>query len=146
MTTIRNARTYDAPALAALCGELGYPATRRQLVARLAAIEAQPATRVLVAEDAAGNVIGWLQVAQSPHLVDDAVMEIVGLVVTAAAHGSGIGAALVRAAEAWARECGTDRLRVRSRTERERAHAFYLRAGFERSKTQAVFEKRMTAA
>jgi N-acetylglutamate synthase-like GNAT family acetyltransferase len=146
MTTIRTARTYDAPALAALCGELGYPATRRQLVARMAAIEAQPATRVLVAEDATGRVIGWLQVAQSPHLVDDAVMEIVGLVVTAAARGSGTGAALVRAAEAWALECGADRLRVRSRTERERAHAFYLRAGFEQAKTQAVFEKRVAIA
>jgi GNAT superfamily N-acetyltransferase len=146
MTTIRPARTYDAPALAALCGELGYPATRQQLVSRLAGLEAQPGVAVLVAEDARGQVVGWLQVAQSPHLVDDAVAEILGLVVAAPVRGSGVGAALVRAAESWAHARGAGRLRVRSRSERERAHAFYLRAGFARQKTQAVFVRELAPA
>lgn len=141
MTTIRNARNYDAPALAELCGQLGYPATRQQIVARLAAIEAGAAGRVLVAEDAEGRVVGWLHVAQQAHLVDDEVAEILGLVVAEPARGSGVGAGLLWAAEAWARERGVEQLRVRSRVERERAHGFYERAGYRRSKSQHVFAK-----
>jgi GNAT superfamily N-acetyltransferase len=141
MTTIRTARTYDASALAALAGELGYPATPRAIVARLAAIEAEPASRVLVAEDARGRVVGWLHVALTAHLLDDATAEILGLVVTAGARGGGIGAQLLHAAEDWARTRGAVRLRVRSRVERERAHRFYERAGYARAKTQHVFAK-----
>jgi GNAT superfamily N-acetyltransferase len=141
MTTIRTARTYDASALAALAGELGYPATSRAIVARLAAIEAEPASRVLVAEDARGRVVGWLHVALTAHLLDDATAEILGLVVAAGARGGGIGAQLLHAAEDWARTRGAVRLRVRSRVERERAHRFYERADYARAKTQHVFAK-----
>ena len=141
MPTIRCARTYDAPALAGLCGELGYPATRQQMVARLAAIEAAPAAKVFVAEDAQGAVVGWLQIAQSPYLADGDVAEILGLVVATGVRGGGVGAALVEAAQTWASGRGAAELRVRSRVERERAHRFYERAGFLRSKTQHVLHK-----
>lgn len=141
MTTIRKARNYDAPALAELCGELGYPATRQQVVARLAAIEADPASRVFVAEDADGRVVGWLQVAQQAHLAEDEVAEVLGLVVAESERSTGVGAKLLQAAEAWVRERGAARMRVRSRIERERAHRFYERAGYQRRKTQHVFAK-----
>lgn len=141
MTTIRSARTYDAEALAQLCGELGYPATRQQIVCRLAAIEAAPGNGILVAEDGEGRVTGWLHVATAVSLTDDPCAEILGFVVSAPARGSGIGRDLLRAAEAWAHARGCERLRVRSRVERERAHRFYERAGYVRVKTQAVFGK-----
>lgn len=146
MTTIRSARNYDAPALAALCGELGYPATRQQVVARLAAIEAESAGRLFVAEDAEGRVTGWLQVAIHAHLVEDEVAEVIGLVVTESARSAGVGAELLRAAEAWALERGAAQMRVRSRIERERAHHFYERAGYVRRKTSYVFAKPLDSA
>jgi len=141
MTTIHCARTYDAPALAELCGALGYPATRQQIVARLAAIEAVPAHKVFVAEDDGGRVVGWLHAAQCVALTEDDGAEIVGLVVAADLRGQGIGAALLRAAEAWSRARGAGYLRVRSRVERDGAHRFYERAGYARSKTQYVFRQ-----
>jgi GNAT superfamily N-acetyltransferase len=139
--TIRNARTYDAQAIADLCGELGYPATREQVVKRLAVVDATPASRVLVAENEEGRVVGWLHVGLAAHLTDDAGAEILGLVVRESARGAGIGAGLLRSAQAWAQANGVARLRVRSRAERERAHRFYERAGYVRVKTQAVFDK-----
>ena len=139
MATIRCARTYDAPALAELSGALGYPATRQQIVARLAAIEATPAHKLFVAEDESGRVVGWLHVAQCVALTEDDGAEILGLVVAADLRGRGIGADLLRAAENWARARGAGYLRVRSRVERDGAHRFYERAGFARSKTQHVF-------
>jgi hypothetical protein len=56
-----------------------------------------------------------------------------------------MGRELCRAAEEWARGCGVTRIRVRSNVIRERAHAFYLRDGYARVKTSAVFEKVLAA-
>lgn len=142
MTTIRCARTYDAPAIAALCGELGYPSTRQQIVARLAAIESADA-KVFVAENASGEVVAWLHVGLCTQLTGDGEAEILGLVVAAGARGNGIGRALLERACAWAAERGCTSLRVRSRIERERAHRFYEREGFELAKTQRVFVRRI---
>ncbi|MEO5558309.1 MAG: GNAT family N-acetyltransferase [Dokdonella sp.] len=141
MTTIRTARSYDAPAIAALCGELGYPSTRQQMVKRLAAIDGNADCRVFVAEDAEGCVIAWLQVALAAQLCDDACAEVTGLVVAQPMRGQGIGGQLLVEAEAWARTRGAQQIRVRSRQERELAHQFYERAGYARTKTQLVFGK-----
>ena len=141
MSTIRTARSYDVPAIAALCGELGYPATRQQIVTRLAVIETLAGHCVLVAEDGDGHVVGWLHVTLAAHLEADADAEILGLVVAAPSRGTRIGAGLLRAAEDWARRRGAPLLRVRSRLERERAHGFYAREGYLRSKVQVVFGK-----
>jgi GNAT superfamily N-acetyltransferase len=141
MTTIRAARTYDARAIADLGGQLGYPATRQQIASRLAGVESEPTSRVLVAEDDVGRVVGWLHVAARAQLTENVCAEILGLVVDESARGAGIGASLIRAAEDWARGIGCERVRVRSRHTRERAHRFYERAGYERSKVQLVLHK-----
>jgi GNAT superfamily N-acetyltransferase len=141
VTTIRAARTYDAPAIAELTGQLGYPATRQQIATRLAGVEAESASRVFVAENQEGRVVGWLHVAARTQITEDACAEILGLVVDASARGGGIGLALVNAAESWARTHGCAHIRVRSRTERERAHRFYERAGYARNKVQLVLRK-----
>jgi GNAT superfamily N-acetyltransferase len=141
MTTIRTARNYDAQAIADLGAQLGYPATRQAMAARLAGIEADRQARLLVAENANGKVIAWLHVAVRAQVTEDSCAEILGLVVDESARGAGVGAALLDAAETWARGLGCAHLRVRSRVERERAHAFYRRAGFARVKTQAVLAK-----
>ncbi len=141
MTTIRAARTYDAPAIAELGGQLGYAANRQQIATRLAGIESERSSRVLVAEDSAGNVVGWLHVAARVQLTEEACAEILGLIVDENARGAGVGAELVRAAEAWARAEGCTRMRVRSRETRERAHRFYEREGYARNKVQVVLHK-----
>jgi len=56
----------------------------------------------------------------------------------------GIGSALLRAAETWAREHGLTRMRVNSNVIRERAHRLYLREGYVENKRQAVFFKPLT--
>jgi GNAT superfamily N-acetyltransferase len=141
MTTIRTARTYDAQAIAELGGQLGYAATRQQIATRLAGIESEPASRVIVAEDNNGRVVGWVHVAARTQLTEDACAEVLGLVVDEPARGAGIGDALLRAAEDWARSAGCMRVRVRSRDTRERAHRFYERAGYVRNKVQLVLLK-----
>jgi len=66
-----------------------------------------------------------------------------GLVVTAAERGAGIGARLIAEAEAWARAQGVGSVRVRSNVTRERTHRFYLRAGYAITKTSYLFVKQL---
>ena len=68
-------------------------------------------------------------------------VEIVGLVVDAAARGHGVGRALVAEAEAWVLEQGFDAIRVRSNVARDASHPFYENLGFARIKTQHAYRK-----
>ncbi len=108
--------------------------------ARLEALTRVPGHGVFVAclDDV---VVGWIHVAAVLHMQSDPRAEIGGLVVSASARGRRIGAALVARAEAWAREHGFGSILVRSQTMREDAHRFYVREGYVRTKTSAVFSK-----
>jgi GNAT superfamily N-acetyltransferase len=135
--TIRAAVPADAAALAALSGELGYPAAEAEILERLARMGSTQ--QVLVYDD--GSVLGWIEVVEALRLESGRFGEITGLVVREASRGRGIGAALVEAAAAWARERGLPKLRVRSNVTRERTHRFYLRLGFFENKRQVVFDR-----
>ena len=140
--TIREAAVTDAPSLARLATQLGYPTTEAEAGQRAAAILGLPAHRVLVAEND-GEVVGWIHVAPSVTLESDPSAEIAGLVVDEAFRGSGIGARLITEAEAWAASQGYVLMRVRSNVKRNRARRFYERAGFTVTKRQRNFEKRL---
>jgi hypothetical protein len=47
------------------------------------------------------------------------------------------------AAEDWARNQGLDRLRVRTRASRKEAHAFYEGRGFNLTKEQRVYDRKI---
>jgi GNAT superfamily N-acetyltransferase len=70
-------------------------------------------------------------------------VEIVGLIVGEGYRRSGIGRALVRQAERWALNIGSDTMVVRSNTKRIGSHNFYPALGFSGVKTQAVYQKRL---
>ncbi len=142
---IRPVREEDAPAAAGLCGELGYPANPSDLLARMVRITADPNHSVLVA-CVEGNLVGWIDLSIECHLQSEPAALIGGLVVADAVRNQGIGRRLCQAAEAWARGCGMTRIRVRSNAIRERAHGFYLRDGYARVKTSAVFEKTLSTS
>jgi GNAT superfamily N-acetyltransferase len=132
----------DAPAVAALTTELGYPAGEAEMGERIAAILARPDDHaLLVALDDEERVIGWIHAASTDTLETERMATIAGLVVGERVRNGGIGRQLLAAAEAWARERTMTTMQVRSRTTREGAHRFYERAGYEVVKTSAVFRK-----
>jgi GNAT superfamily N-acetyltransferase len=130
----------DVTTVAELCGQLGYPATVDGIVQRFTHLAGRQDDAVLVA-DADRQVVGWVHVAVRASLETDLTAEIAGLVVDEGWRSRGVGAMLLTAAERWARGAGCEKIRVRSRIARERAHAFYERAGYARIKTQHAFEK-----
>lgn len=142
---IRPAEAGDARRIAALSGQLGYPAAPPVIVDRLRLLAARWDQRVFVAETA-GQVVGWAQVGRSLSLEAGEQAELLGLVVDEACRGRGFGGALVAAAEAWARSEGLTVLRVRTQVFREAAHRFYRNLAFEEAKRQVVFRKALGSA
>jgi GNAT superfamily N-acetyltransferase len=140
--TIREARDADAQAIAELSAELGYPATAEIILERLSFARQLGGHTLFVAEEDS-RITAWVDLSISHHIQSGAYVEIGGLVVRTDARGRGIGALLVRAAEDWARSNAIATVLVRSQIAREDAHRFYLREGYERTKTSAVFQKRV---
>jgi GNAT superfamily N-acetyltransferase len=137
--TIRSARFEDAPAIAVLATQLGYPTSAEQAEVRLHDVLNRPDGAVLVAEGEDGTAVGWIQVAGAYRVANDPYAEIVAMVVDESHRSQGIGAELVETAIDWAGRNGFGTVRVRSNVVRERTHAFYERLGFRRTKTQVVF-------
>jgi GNAT superfamily N-acetyltransferase len=140
---IRPARRNDAGRIAVLSGQLGYPATTRQVAHRLAQLKPAKNNAVFVAESG-GDVMGWLHVSVTHLLESDVRAEINGLVVADGQRSLGAGARLLAAAEEWARKRKCRGMSVRSNVIRERAHDFYLKNGYEHYKTQKAFRKALS--
>ena len=138
---IRRPKIADAPQIAALTGQLGYPATAAEMRKRLLGIKTASQHAVFVADSPEGGVIGWLHVSKQPLLESATRAEVNGLVVAEGQRSLGAGARLLAAAEDWARKHGCKSMSVRSNVIRERAHKLYERNGYEHYKTQKSFRK-----
>jgi len=127
---IRSAELADAPRIAELLTELGYPAGPDTVRERLAYWLPDRASRVLVA-DLDGRIGGCISMHAIPYLERTGRwLRIESLVVEAGQRRGGTGSALVSAAERLAREWGCVLIEVTSRRSRADAHAFYCRLGF----------------
>jgi len=138
---IRQARAADIGALMRLAGELGYPADEAGMRQRFASVAADENQQVFVAEESSGAVVGWVHVNFGRWLVVDPRGEVMGLIVSDARRGRGIGRRLMQAAEAWTRQQGGALLTLRSNSVRKEAHAFYERLGYGVTKTSLNFSK-----
>jgi GNAT superfamily N-acetyltransferase len=143
--TIRPMSPSDAAQAAELSGELGYAATADAMHARLLQL-ADLRDHVVYAACLGDEVVGWIDVGVVHHLQSPPYGEIGGLVVSANHRGRGIGKKLVGMAEQWITGKGVTTILVRSQLAREAAHQFYLQQNFSRTKTSAVFSKRITSS
>ena len=133
----------DAPAVARLATQLGYPSTPSQMEQRFRALENAQEASVMVAEGPDGTVLGWIHVFITRQLESDPGAEIGGLVVDEGARGRGVGSALVASVEAWARERGYEGVSVRSNVIRLEAHEFYKSRGYQVLKSQFKLRKKL---
>jgi GNAT superfamily N-acetyltransferase len=139
----------DAPAVAALAGQLGYPATPDQVRARHARLASAPergAVLVAVDDGGPGEVIGWAHVELRDTLVAPATAQLMALIVADGARDRGVGRDLLHAAESWARDRGCEALIVATRVTRTDAHRFYRREGYDLDKTSHIFLKALGPA
>lgn len=128
---IRDAKPDDAGDVAALLGDMGYPASPEEAVDHIRRFDDDPGSRLQLAEDA-GRVIGLVATHIVPRLDrDELSCRITDIVVGASYRRAGVGSALVAAVEREARDRGARRLDLSSGEWRTDAYAFYARMGFE---------------
>ncbi|MGA8143327.1 MAG: GNAT family N-acetyltransferase [Candidatus Acidiferrales bacterium] len=140
---IRPASAADYARMAELAGQLGYPSDAGDIARRLAGMNARGEHAVFVAQLADGAIAGWIGAFVYRSVEADARVEISGLVVDERHRSQAVGRHLLERAEEWAREKGYSGTSLRSNVIRERAHAFYEREGYEHTKTQKSFRKKL---
>ncbi len=138
---IRAPRQQDYPALADLAGQLSYPSTSEEISRRLDAMNGSAEHAVFLAEMPGGEIAGWIAVCVLRGLEVNPRGEVTGLVVSERFRSQEVGKHLLARAEQWTREQGLDAIGLRSNVIRDRAHAFYLREGYQHTKTQKTFRK-----
>jgi GNAT superfamily N-acetyltransferase len=139
---IREARTGDAAAVAALLGELGYPTSEEQAAFRLERLREEPQTLVLIAK--VDGAVAGLGGIRSERLLeyDEPWARVIALIVGEQHRGRGIGARLLDALEAEAASRGCLAVVLTSGNHRHEAHRFYERCGYEVSGKR--FAKRLS--
>jgi GNAT superfamily N-acetyltransferase len=142
---IRPAQPEDSARIAELATQLGYPSNPHDIARRLAQLQRSEESGVLVAQLRGGEIAGWIGMFVFRSISDDPRVEISGFVVDEDLRSQGIGGKLLEGAEQWAREKGYRAIGLRCNVLRERAHAFYLRHGYQHAKTQKSFRKVMCA-
>lgn len=127
---IREARLEDAPAVAALVTQLGYPATPADLEERLGRLLVRPDHVLFVAEDSSclvGLVGAYLVEALE---FTGRYGRLSGLVVDENRRGSGLGRLLMEQMESWLVEHGARLMILTSGKQRNKAHQFYRHLGY----------------
>ena len=138
---VRQAHYADADAILGLAAELRSDGeSGGGDAAALVELVDNPDNDVFVAE-ADGRLAGWVHVFMARRVGMPAFAEIGGLVTRAEFRRRGVGRALVRRCESWARTRHGASLRVRCDIRRQGANLFYRAVGFIRSKDQVVHEK-----
>jgi GNAT superfamily N-acetyltransferase len=131
---VRVPSAKDAPALAALVTQLGYPAPAEVMPDRLEKLVNSADSVALVAEDADGAVVGLMTARLFPVIHLDAPMAwLTALVVLDSARGRGVGSLLLDRAEKWAMQKGAQKISLTSAMHRTETHAYYDNRGYERS-------------
>lgn len=140
---IRTVRVADSDRLVELFTDLAHPATAGQIRRRVARLLEDDTYRMWVAENDEGGLDGFA----AGHIVfpieDDApAAQLIALVTSERARGTGLGGGLCAAFEQWARSRGAHRAVVNSGADRHSSHEFYRHLGWEQ--TGARFGKRLT--
>lgn len=90
-----------------------------------------PERAMMVAEDNRGRLVGFVGVARDVNFTGEAQASVGELVVTEEAEGTGVGRALMAAAEDWARERDLGLVVLETGAANDRARRFYGRLGYE---------------
>jgi GNAT superfamily N-acetyltransferase len=135
----------DLVSVTQLAAQLGYPNSLVEIQTRFLKMENDPCYALFVSKDENEKITGYIQVNREPHtLLAETRSEVAALIVDENVRSNGIGAALLVAAENWAKENGITLMRVRSNVKRQDAHRFYERHLYKIKKSWHLFTKNLS--
>ena len=143
---IRQANTSDIPAMNELFRkDLGYAECTLEIVEKqFAGLDnSREAVFVAEVEDDSSHIAGVIHVEKYNVLYFPTMANILGIAVAADFRRQGIGSALLKRAEEWARENGASSMRLNSGESRKQAHEFYRAQGYIDDKKQLRFIKEL---
>jgi GNAT superfamily N-acetyltransferase len=126
---VRDIQSSDIPAVRRLIGQLADAPDESEFRRRFERVAATSGHRIIVAE-VDREVVGILHVFERPALEKPCEAVVQALVVDRDRRGAGIGAALMREAEAWASRRKLASTALYTRIDRDKARAFYERIGY----------------
>ena len=137
---IREAKITDAGTICRISSnDLGYKCEEQFVKERL---EKQDTTReVVFVAELDGAVAGYVHAEMYSLLYWEPMVNILGLAVSSECRRKGVGKALMKQVEEWARERGIKEIRLNSGGTRKEAHEFYRSIGFDDEKMQRRFIK-----
>ena len=142
---IRPARSADAPAIARIGGQLGYPLDTPETAERIRRVLSRTDQQIFVAE-VDHQPVGWVHAAIFELIESEPFVLVAGLVVDKDHRRHGIARDLMDRVEQWTHERGLSIVRLSSSSTRTAAHAFYKTIGYEHIKTQYAFAKSLETA
>ncbi len=143
---IRQANTSDIPAMNELFRkDLGYAECTLEIVKnQFAGLDnSREAVFVAEAENDSNHIAGVIHVEKYNVLYFPTMANILGIAVSADFRRQGIGSALLKRTEEWARENGASSMRLNSGESRKQAHEFYRAQGYIDDKKQLRFIKEL---
>lgn len=142
---IRHAEIADCDSLAKLSFEdMGYYQTAEHTKMQFERIMKTGRDVIFVAvcpKDGKYEIAGYIHAADYDLLYTGHMKNILGLAVSADFRRMGIGTALIKAVEDWAKADNADGIRLVSGESRTAAHEFYRKQGFTSNKKQLNFKK-----
>ena len=137
---IRNAELTDAYAIAGICkNDLGYECDEALVGEKLKLID-NNREQVFVA-DVDGIVAGFIHIELYNVIYCEKGSNLLGLAVSSDYRKNGIGRAMLKRAEEWAKSNGAKWVRLNSGENRKDAHRFYRNLGYDNEKRQIRFIK-----
>jgi len=143
MIPIRRAQRQDMGALAHLVTQLGYPSDRDQIRRRINSLA--PGQSAVLVATSGDNIVGFVHIAIKVNIQVEPSADVRGLIVDERERGSGVGRALMQAAEDWAIQHRCANVYVSTNVLRLGARSFYRQLGYEPVKESLVFSKRLPA-
>lgn len=122
---------------------LGYDYDLEKQKAKIQAV-LNDSTQVIFVAETDNKVVGYIHLVNYDVIYADNFKNCLGLAVDNDYKRNGIGSALLKQAEIWAKENGAAGIRLCSGIEREKAHKFYQSQGYEVTKLQKNIKKIFT--
>lgn len=122
---------------------LGYDYDLEKQKAKIQAV-LNDSTQVIFVAETNNKVVGYIHLVNYDVIYADNFKNCLGLAVDNEYKRNGIGSALLKQAEIWAKENGAVGICLCSGVEREKAHQFYQSQGYEVTKLQKNIKKIFT--